>query len=143
MPLPVACLALSAAAAGCAAASPPPGHAMTAKVIERTQVRIAPEGRAVGAVGRFTEYGGRRVLRVVERRGAPPEAQAHDVVAPPGEQGVRLPAIGPTRAVAARVADRDLRDDDGRDAGRAGASDQGEQGLARARLGDLRRAVHP
>jgi lipoprotein-anchoring transpeptidase ErfK/SrfK len=69
MPLPVACLAVSAAAAGCAAASPPPGYAMTAKVIERTQVRAAPEGRPVGAVGRYTEFGGRRVLRVVERRG--------------------------------------------------------------------------
>ena len=69
MPLPVACLAVSAAAAGCAAASPPPGHAMTAKVIDRTQVRIAPDGRSVGAVGRFTEYGGRRVYRVVARRG--------------------------------------------------------------------------
>src|SRR5918995_1365084 len=69
MPLPVACLAVSAAAAGCAAASPPPGYAMTAKVMERTQVRVAPDGRAVAAVGRFTEYGGRRVLRVVARRG--------------------------------------------------------------------------
>jgi len=69
MPLPVACLAVSAAAAGCAAAAPPPGHALTAKVTERTQVRVAPNGRAVATVGRFTEYGGRRVYRVVARRG--------------------------------------------------------------------------
>ena len=38
-------------------------------MIERAQLRAAPAGHVVAHVGRFTEYGGRRVYRVVARAG--------------------------------------------------------------------------
>jgi hypothetical protein len=60
---------VSAAVAGCAGATPPAGATLTAKVIERAQLRAAPAGRVVAGVGRFTEYGGKRVYRVLRRRG--------------------------------------------------------------------------
>ena len=60
---------VSAAVAGCASAQPPDGQTLTARVIERAQLRAAPAGRVVAPVGRYTEYGDRRVYRVVARRG--------------------------------------------------------------------------
>jgi hypothetical protein len=59
---------VSAAVAGCASVQPPEGQTMTARVIERAQLRAAPAGRVVAPVGRYTEYGDRRVYRVVARR---------------------------------------------------------------------------
>jgi lipoprotein-anchoring transpeptidase ErfK/SrfK len=69
MALPAACMLVSAAVAGCAAATPAEGHALTAKVTAPVAVRSAPGGHVIARVGRFTEYGGRRVYRVVARRG--------------------------------------------------------------------------
>ena len=63
--LPAACMLVSAAVAGCASAQPPEGRTLTARVIERAQLRAAPAGRVIAPVGRFTEYGDRRVYRVV------------------------------------------------------------------------------
>jgi L,D-transpeptidase catalytic domain len=60
---------VSAAVAGCAGAHAPAGQALTARVLERAQLRAAPAGRVVAKVGRFTEYGDPRVYRVVGRRG--------------------------------------------------------------------------
>jgi len=60
---------VSAAVAGCAAAPPPAGESLTARVVERAQLRAAPAGRVLARVGRFTEYGDPRVYRVVDRRG--------------------------------------------------------------------------
>jgi lipoprotein-anchoring transpeptidase ErfK/SrfK len=67
--IPAACMLISAAVAGCAGAQAPAGETLTARVTERAQLRAAPAGRVVAAVGRFTEYGGRRVYRVVRRDG--------------------------------------------------------------------------
>ncbi len=41
----------------------------TARLKGRTSLRTAPAGRAVGAIGRRTQFGGPRVLSVVGRRG--------------------------------------------------------------------------
>ena len=60
---------VSAAVAGCSSAQPPDGQTLTARVIERAQLRTAPAGRVVAPVGRFTEYGDRRVYRVVAWNG--------------------------------------------------------------------------
>jgi len=67
--IPAACLLVSAAVAGCAGATPPAGATLTARLTERAQLRAAPAGQVVAAVGRFTEYGSRRVYRVVGRHG--------------------------------------------------------------------------
>jgi lipoprotein-anchoring transpeptidase ErfK/SrfK len=67
--IPAACMLVSAAVAGCAGAQPPEGGSLTARLTERAQLRTAPAGRVVAAVGRFTEYGDPRVYRVVGRRG--------------------------------------------------------------------------
>ncbi len=69
MAIPAACLLVSAAVAGCAGATPPPGATLTARVTERAQLRAAPAGRVIAGVGTHTEYGGKRVYRVVGRRG--------------------------------------------------------------------------
>ena len=58
---------VSAAVAGCAGHQPQ--ESPTARVIERAQLRAAPAGRVIAPIGRFTEYGDRRVYRVVGRRG--------------------------------------------------------------------------
>lgn len=59
---------VSAAVAGCATAPRPEGQTLTARVVERAQLRAAPAGRVIAPVGRFTEYGDPRVYRVVARR---------------------------------------------------------------------------
>lgn len=46
----------------------PPGR-LVARVVRRTQLRAAPGGRVVRAVGTLTGYGSPRVLAVVARRG--------------------------------------------------------------------------
>ena len=60
---------VSAAVAGCSSAQPPDGQTLTARVIERAQLRAAPAGAVVAPAGRYTEYGDRRVYRVVARNG--------------------------------------------------------------------------
>jgi hypothetical protein len=67
--IPAACILVSAAVAGCASAQPAYGESLTARVVERAQLRAAPAGRVVAPIGRFTEYGDPRVYRVVARRG--------------------------------------------------------------------------
>jgi hypothetical protein len=69
MALPAACMLVSAAAAGCTGVAAAHGHALTAKVTGPVAVRSAPGGHVIAHVGRHTEYGGRRVYRVVARRG--------------------------------------------------------------------------
>ncbi len=69
MALPAACMLVSAAAAGCAGVAPAHGHALTAQVTGPVAVRSAPGGHVIAHVGRRTEYGGRRVYRVVARHG--------------------------------------------------------------------------
>ena len=60
---------ISAAVAGCAGAQPSPGESLTARVVERAQLRASPAGRVLASIGRFTQYGDPRVYRVVGRRG--------------------------------------------------------------------------
>ena len=67
--MPPACLLLSAAMAGCAPAAHPPGHIETAALFEPALLRAAPAGPVVARVTARTEFGSRRVYRVVERRG--------------------------------------------------------------------------
>ena len=49
--------------------APAHGHALTARVTGPIAVRSAPGGHVIARVGRRTEYGGRRVYRVVARHG--------------------------------------------------------------------------
>ena len=69
MAIPAACLLVSASAAGCAGATPPDGATLTARVMEQAELRAAPAGRVIAAVGTRTEYGGKRIYHVVDRRG--------------------------------------------------------------------------
>jgi hypothetical protein len=63
-----ACLVASAVA-GCAGAQPPAGVTVTARLFEAAQVRSVPGGPVVARVGVRSEFGSRRVYRVVGRHG--------------------------------------------------------------------------
>lgn len=60
---------LGLAPASTATAAPAGGRGLTAALTGPAQVRTAPGGRVVATVGTSTEYGSRRVYRVVARRG--------------------------------------------------------------------------
>jgi lipoprotein-anchoring transpeptidase ErfK/SrfK len=47
----------------------PKGRYKTARVLQRTTLRAAPDGRVVARIGRTTEFGSARVLAVTGRRG--------------------------------------------------------------------------
>jgi lipoprotein-anchoring transpeptidase ErfK/SrfK len=58
-----------AVAAGDRSAPESAGRFLTARVVRRAALRASPGGRVVARIGRRTEFGSRRVLAVVGRRG--------------------------------------------------------------------------